>query len=421
MSLQPPKGTRDFYPEDMAVQNHIFSAWRETARLFGFEEYEGPVFEHLELFTKKSGPEIVKQLYNFKDKSDRELALRPEITPTLARLVVQKGSSLKKPLKWFSIPRLFRYERMQKGRSREFFQLNLDILGEPSVSADAELMAAAVHMLKSLGLTKNDFSIRVNSRKLVSEILMSYNLQPEFMAAAYGLMDKHGKPDEYRVEKERLLREDSNNNALVESVEKIFASTNNPADFSRFQSGIELNELFNLIENYGIREYVVFDMSIVRGLDYYTGVVWEVFDKAKTLRAIAGGGRYDNLIELFGGEKTPAAGFGMGDVVLYELLKEKGLMPPYRKSAQVYIVNFDRATLVPAVSFAAQLREKGVAAEFALKGQAVGKQLEAAKNARYAVFVGGTEWAEGKVKIKDMADGSEKVVPKDEAPGLLRK
>ena len=190
MKLSSPKGTRDFYPEDMGLQNLLFSVWRETALLFGFEEYEGPTFEHIELFTLKSGEEIVKQLYNFKDKSERELALRPEITPTLARMIAAKGNSLKKPVKWFSIPRVFRYERMQRGRTREFSQFNLDIVGEPGVSAEAEICASAVYMLKGFGLAPSDFRVCVNSRRLMKEMLIALGLSDARLDAAYAILDR---------------------------------------------------------------------------------------------------------------------------------------------------------------------------------------------------------------------------------------
>ncbi|OGS36849.1 MAG: histidine--tRNA ligase [Elusimicrobia bacterium RIFOXYB2_FULL_49_7] len=417
MSLQAPKGTRDFYPEEMHLANHIFSVWRDTARLFGFEEYEGPIFEHLDLFTRKSGDEIVRQLYHFKDKSQRDLALRPEITPTLARFMVQKGPSLKKPVKWFSLPRLFRYERTQRGRLREFFQFNLDILGEPSVTADAELMAAVSAMLRAFGLSHQDFQIRVNSRRLMADLLESGGFSEEKRNKAYGVLDKRDKvsPDELA----KMYAEAGISAAEQAYMDSIFTCQSFDEIKARFAGKAkeatlqEMDQLFKLVDWYGLSDCVRFDVSVIRGLAYYTGVVWEVFDAGRTLRAIAGGGRYDNLVELFGGEKTPAVGFGMGDVVLAELLREKGLLPAYRKNITAYVVNFNRESLEPAVTLAALLRKAGVSTEFALKAQNINKQLDAAKNAQWALFVGGIEWEQGEVKIKNMEKGVEMTVLKN--------
>jgi len=424
MAFQGPKGTRDFYPEDMQVISFIFNTWKRTAWLFGFEEYEGPMFEHLDLFTKKSGEEIVKQLYNFKDKGDRDIALRPEITPTLARMIVARGSSLKKPVKWFSIPRLFRYERMQKGRLREFHQLNLDIIGEAGISADAELIAAVVFMMKSFCLASTDFKIRVNSRKLMSECLSALGFPAEKIPAAYSILDKKGKIEPEALQE--MYAKDGIAGSDVQIIENLLACASLDhvralvaAKADQVPALAEIAEFFSKISAYGLSEFVLFDIAVIRGLAYYTGIVFEVFDEQKSLRAIAGGGRYDALIEQFGGEPTPAVGFGMGDVVLYELLKEKNLIPQYRKPVDVYIINFNKDDSLPAISFASLLREKGVSCEFSLKGQNFKKQMEHAQHARMVAFVGGDEWKEGKVKIKDMGSGEEKVVEKDEAYSIL--
>ncbi len=418
MKIMPPKGTRDFYPEDMSLQNRLFSIWRETAQIFGFEEYEGPVFEHIELFTQKSGEEIVKQLYNFKDKSDRELSLRPEITPTLARMIVARGNSLKKPIKWFSLPRLFRYERMQRGRLREFFQYNLDIIGEPSVIAEAEIIAASVFLLKKFGLSMSDFRVCVNSRRLMKEMLLALNVGEARLDSAYAILDRRAKvePDALK----EMYREKLFSDSEIEAVENIFSLKSLEDIKSRFpeHEGIssalgELKEFFRLISFYGISECVVFDTSIVRGLAYYTGIVFEIFDTGKTLRAIAGGGRYDNLISLFGGESTPAVGFGMGDAVIAELLKDKGLLKTYSKKTKVYVINFSRESLLPAIEISSLLRSNNIETEFSLKPQNIKKQMESAKDAAYVVFVGGTEWEKGEVRIKTMKTGEEVTVNKN--------
>ena len=419
MKIASPKGTRDFYPEDMSLQNRLFSVWRETALLFGFEEYEGPAFEHVELFTRKSGDEIVKQLYNFKDKSDRELALRPEITPTLARMIAAKGNSLKKPVKWFSIPRVFRYERMQRGRLREFFQFNLDIVGEASVSAEAEIVAASVQTLKGFGLSPADFRVCVNSRRLMKEMLMASGIAEARLDAAYAILDRRSKVEPGVLSE--MYKEASFSENDIRAIEDIFSLTSLQAIRGRFaqSQGVdaaakELEDFFGLIKNYGISECVIYDSSIVRGLAYYTGIVFEIFDTGKTLRAIAGGGRYDSLVALFDGEETPAVGFGMGDAVIAELLKEKGLIPSYTKQTKVYIVNFNKESLAPAIETAALLRSNRIETEFALKPQSPKKQMETAQAARYVLFVGGEEWDKGQIKIKDMKSGEEKTTGKND-------
>jgi len=419
MKIASPKGTRDFYPEDMSLQNRLFSVWRETALLFGFEEYEGPAFEHVELFTRKSGDEIVKQLYNFKDKSDRELALRPEITPTLARMIAAKGNSLKKPVKWFSIPRVFRYERMQRGRLREFFQFNLDIVGEASVSAEAEIVAASVQTLKGFGLSPADFRVCVNSRRLMKEMLMASGIAEARLDAAYAILDRRSKVEPGVLSE--MYKEASFSENDIRAIEDIFSLTSLQAIRGRFaqSQGVdaaakELEDFFGLIKNYGISECVIYDSSIVRGLAYYTGIVFEIFDTGKTLRAIAGGGRYDSLVALFDGEETPAVGFGMGDAVIAELLKEKGLIPSYTKQTKVYIVNFNKESLAPAIETAALLRSNRIETEFALKPQSPKKQMETAQAARYVLFVGGEEWDKGQIKIKDMKSGEEKTTCKND-------
>ncbi len=419
MQLTNPKGTRDFYPSDMAVQNLLFNSWRKAAVTYGFEEYEGPTFEHLDLFTKKSGNEIVKQLYNFKDKSDRELALRPEITPTLARMVALKGRELKKPLKWFSIPRLFRYERMQKGRLREFFQYNLDIIGEPSILAEAEITAAAVAVLESFGIKREEFRVRVNSRRLMKALLISLGITEERLDAAYGVLDRRAKvtPEEltslYNLcgfsEEERL------------SIESIFTSTTLATILNKGNSSEEvlaaaneLNRFFTTMDAYGIADAVVYDSSIVRGLAYYTGIVFEIHDTAGKYRAIAGGGRYDNLISLFGGEATPAVGFGMGDAVITEYLRDTGRLTDYKKEVDVFIVSFEKECEAILISVATSLRKRGLSVEFPLKTLSVKKQMECAQNAKFVLFTGGEEWNRGEVKIKNMKTGNEVCIGKNE-------
>lgn len=326
---QLPKGTRDFYPEAQRIQNYIFDTWRKTAEEFAYEEYEGPMFEHLELYTGKSGEEIVSQLYNFVDKGDREIALRPEMTPTLARLVIQKARELKKPFKWFSMPRLFRYEKAQKGRLREFFQLNMDIIGTESIYAEADLMASIATMLRKFGLKDGEFAIGVSSRKLLATYLDEIGAPNP--AQVYPALDRRLKigPEAFaKALADAGLTEDqvAKLDAFMscKSIEEVAAAVHSEAATAALD---EIKDLFATLEAAGYGECVNLDLSIVRGLAYYTGIVFEVFDKGKSMRAIAGGGRYDSLTEKLGGDRIPGVGFGMGDVVLADLLREHNLLP----------------------------------------------------------------------------------------------
>ena len=420
--LTGPKGTRDFYPEESAMQEFIFASWRGTCRRYGFESYEGPMFETLELFTQKSGAEIEKQLYSFRDKGGRKIALRPEMTPTLARMVAARGNNLRMPLRWFSIPRLFRYERMQKGRLREFFQLNMDILGAAEVAADAELIAAAIDMMRDLGFTSDDFKVHISSRALLEELLIAAGFPKDRCPMFYTLLDRKAKipPDVFEEELTEIVPEKAKRVAinvvlcaatLAEIKQKGFLPP----------SLCDLERLFETLSQYGFDEYVTFDIGIVRGLDYYTGIIFEIISSKKGLRAIAGGGRYDNLVAIYGGPTTPAVGFAAGDVVLAELMKEKGIKPPYPFRSDCYCIALDSSFQGEVVAFAQELRGSGVACEFSLKNASVGKQLQLANAARspYAVFIGGLENISGMVKVKNMATGEETLILRKQAAGTL--
>jgi histidyl-tRNA synthetase len=417
-----PKGTRDFFPENMALQEHLFSSWKKTCERYGFELYDGPMFEHLELYKQKSGDEIEDQLYFFKDKKGRDLALRPEMTPSLARMVASRGRDAKLPLRWYSIPRLFRYEKMQKGRLREFFQLNMDILGIAEVSADAELIAAVIDMMRDLGFTAEDFKVRISSRTLLEELFIAAGLARETCAALYALLDKKSKIPSEEFERDLMGVVPD---ALVRTkIEAIFGASSFD-EICRIGDGLpsvkDLLELFSLLSSYGFSDYAVFDIGIVRGLAYYTGIVFEVFDIRKSLRAIAGGGRYDKLVSLYGGPPTPAVGFAAGDVVLGELLKEKGLVPALRPRSICYCIAVSDSDSENVIALARELRNRGVSCEFPLKNTGIGKQLKLANAARslYALFIGGAEGAEGMVKVKTMATGEETLMPRNEIVGKM--
>ena len=406
---QLPKGTRDFYPEDQRIQNHIFATWRQAALRFGYEEYEGPMFEHLELYTGKSGDEIVTQLYNFTDKGGRDIALRPEMTPTLARLVIQKGSALKKPFKWFSMPRLFRYERAQKGRLREFFQLNLDILGTDSVYAEADLLCAIAAMMKDFGLSSKDYTIGVSSRKMLNAYLEEIGAPDP--AKVYPVLDRRlkMKPEEFVRELGETGLDAEQSTKLdafmgCKAIPEVQALITAPSTIAACE---ELVELFKILDAAGIADCAGLDLSVVRGLAYYTGIVFEVFDKGKNMRAVAGGGRYDSLTEVLGGQKVPGVGFGMGDVVLADLLRDRGLLPVGRSDLHVYVASF--SSDMPSVfSVASKLRALGLHCSHPLSPAKMGKQMELANaaDAKIVVYVDGEKAAPGEYEYKILADGS---------------
>jgi histidyl-tRNA synthetase len=384
-------GFRDFYPETLAIRRHIFGRWREVARRYGFREYDGPPLEPLELFTQKSGDEIVGQLFNFKDKGDREVALRPEMTPTLARMVGAHHRDYKKPIKWFAIPQLFRYEKQQRGRLREHFQFNADIIGESDVAADAELIALAIDALRSFGLTEKDFVVRVSDRRAWQRYLTGLAIAEDKQYEAFQAIDKLGRES---IEKTR---------------EKLAAITSKVDEVLSFPKD-DLREVFDKLGD--LAKFCEVDFKIVRGLAYYTGVVWEIHDRKGELRAIAGGGRYDNLIKLVSGVDLPALGFGMGDVVLGELLKDRGLLPKLDHGLDCYVVIADEALRPAALKLIHQLRDAGIAVDYSLTPAKVGKQFEAADKlgARYAVVVGSDEWKAGAVKLKNLAAKTEEQV-----------
>lgn len=328
----PPKalpGFRDFFPEEFALRAHIFDAMRRVALRYGFEEYDGPPLEALELYTGKSGEEIVAQLYHFTDRGGREVALRPEMTPTLARMVAERANGLRKPIRWFSIPQLFRYERQQRGRLKEHFQLNADLVGEPGPGGDAEIIALAVDVIRALGLTPADVRVRVSDRRLLAVLLEEIGIGVARQDLAFDALDKFGR-SEYAPRRRALVSA----GAAEESIAKLesLPEVRTWADLEeRFPSaanaGQPLRETLDALDAMGLEDFIDLDLTIVRGLAYYTGTVFELFDAQRTLRAICGGGRYDNLLQQIGGVDLPALGFGMGDVVLAELLKERGLAP----------------------------------------------------------------------------------------------
>jgi histidyl-tRNA synthetase len=395
MNSGPLPGFRDFYPEELARRAHIFRAWRAVARKYAFLEYDGPPLESLDLYTKKSGDEIVGQLYAFTDKGNREVSLRPEMTPTFARMVGAKASALRKPVRWFSIPQLFRYERAQRGRLREHFQLNVDIVGEASEVADAELLAVAVDVMRELGLTSADVRAKVSDRRMLNGVLDALKVTEAQRGAVYGVMDKiHRQPREVSVEKLTVAGLES---TLADRVLALAGGTSFEAlqqEFGTHPAARESIERFGRYlehcEALGIGEWVELDLSIVRGLAYYTGVVFELFDAKGELRAICGGGRYDDLLKALGGADLPALGFGMGDVVLGELLTERGLWPAdVQEAVDLHVVAGNGAVGRPyadVLRLAARLRESGFSVHHGMNAerylsQATRNQVDGARKA----------------------------------------
>ena len=398
-------GFRDFYPEDLTLRNHIFATWRSVAGRYGFEEYDGPPLESLEMYTKKSGDEIVQQLYTFRDKGDRDVALRPEMTPTLARMVAARAQALKKPIRWFSIPQLFRYERQQRGRLREHFQLNMDIIGESGPLADAELMAAAVDIMRAFGLGPKDVQLRISDRRVIRSLLLGRGVSEAQLPTAFAVIDRSERVP--RNVLEEMLKESGFGSRESGGVFDVAALKGSDALNAAGQAAEPLNQAVDALKAMGLGEFVSVDLTIVRGLAYYTGIVFELFDAQKELRAIAGGGRYDGLLEL------PALGFGMGDVVLGELLKERDLAPKASIELGAFLIAVGGDDLPVVLQLAHAMRERGIAVEYGLRHTGVRKQLElaSARGAARAVIIGPDERAAGVAVVRDLRTSTEAKVP----------
>ena len=403
--MQTLPGFRDFLPNDCALRNYIFAQWREVSRRYGFVEWDGPVLEPTELYRKKSGDEIVGQLFNFTDKGEREVAMRPELTPTLARVVAAHEREFRKPLKWFSIPQCFRYEKQQRGRLREHFQLNCDIIGETSLESDVELIALCIDLLRGFGLGAEDVVVRVSDREFWIDFLRDQNVPENRWQQMLEVIDKS----------ERQKREKTG--------EQLGSLA--PAVFEILDGGGRSEKLDRLVDSLrqrGLGDFVAVDLRIVRGLAYYTGVVFEAFDRAGKLRAIAGGGRYDNLIAQLsdGAVSLPALGFAMGDVVLGELIREtpaaSARMERAIRSGQqldVYVVMAKEERRADALAHVQAMRDAGFRVDLPLSATKVGKQFQTAEQlgADVAVLFG-DEWPQ--VKVKTLSTREEHLVPNEE-------
>ena len=408
---QGVRGTRDFYPEDMRIRNWLFDNFRAAARSHGFEEYDSPVLEHEELYTRKQGEEITQQLYNFEDKGGRRVALRPEMTPSLARMVMARAGAMPTPIKWFSIPQCWRYERTQRGRGREHYQWNVDIWGSDAVQADAELLSVLVSFFQRVGLNADDLAISISSRKVLEEVLGSLGISGDAFAATCIIVDKMDKlPAE-------VIEQQLSEQGLDSSAISVIQSTLGLSDLDSLAAALgegsgavaELATLFDLIDSYGIADWVTFDASVVRGLAYYTGPVFEAHDRGGKLRAICGGGRYDRLLSSLGGNDMPATGFGFGDMVIMELLNENGLVPDLPSGTHDIGIAINEDLRSAAMSVATKLRASGRSVDLVLEDKRMKWAFRHAERtgAQRLVMVMPDEWAAGNVRIKELESGKE--------------
>ena len=428
--MQPLPGFRDFLPEECAKRNYIFARWREVARRYGFVEWEGPVLEPTDLYKKKSGDEIVEQLFNFADKGEREVAMRPELTPTLARVVAAHEREFKKPLKWFSIGQFFRYEKQQRGRLREHFQLNCDIIGESSVAADSEILALLIDIMRSFGFSADDFVVRVSSRDAwLSFVLERFGQLQDTSAVndaqfrrLLEILDKLERQDE-KVTNAQLQEFNASVNDVYAWIHKTQRVLKDPTNQEWLaQSGTTLSNIHQLVHQHiiplGLKDVVEIDLGIVRGLAYYTGIVFEVFSRKRKLRAIAGGGRYDNLISQLsdGAVSLPALGFAMGDVVLSELINE---IPRAREAMQkaitsdrkidIYVVIAKEERRADALAQIQQLRDRGYRVDYPMTPTKVARQFQAAEEAGASLaLLYGDEWPQ--VKVKNLPTREESLI-----------
>ena len=408
---QGVRGTRDFYPEDMRLRNWLFDNFTNASLLHGFEEYDAPVLEYEELYTRKQGEEITQQLYSFQDKGNRKVALRPEMTPSLARMVMARAGGLPMPIKWFSIPQCWRYERTQRGRGREHYQWNVDIWGTTEISADAELISVLVTFFEGIGLTAKDIVIRVSSRKVLEEVLGSLGLEGDIFAQTCIIVDKMDKLSSDVIEDQ--LSDLGHDSKVVTTIQAVLGIK----DMNSLQEALkdesvavsELNLLFDAIDSYDISEWVEFDASIVRGLAYYTGAVFEAHDRTGEFRAICGGGRYDKLLSTLGGKDLPATGFGFGDMVIMELLAEKGLIPELVSDIDDIVIPLNSDLRNAAVMVAASLRNSGRTVDLVLEDKKMKWAFKHAERigAARLVLLAPDEWSRKMVKIKDLDTGEE--------------
>ncbi|QDZ18903.1 histidine--tRNA ligase [Chloropicon primus] len=424
IDLQPPRGTRDFFPEEMRLRNWLFDKFRHVSWVYGFEEVDFPVLESEQLYTRKAGEEITTQLYNFEDKGGRRVSLRPELTPSLSRLVLQKGKSLQLPTKWFAIGQCWRYERTTRGRRREHYQWNMDIVGVSSMEAEAEVISAIIDLFKLVGLSSQDVYIKISNRKLLQSLISTFGVSSEVFPQVCVCVDKLGKIPREAICKELVdlgLSAEVSDRIVGLVAEGTFedykrALVEGGSDESNLEVLKEIEGLLDILAARGYEDWIQFDGSIVRGLAYYSGTVFEAFDRDGELRAICGGGRYDHLLSTFGGKDQPMVGFGFGDAVIVELLKQKNLLPQLSPQIDDIVVSLDPALQKYTGQVASKLRSSGRRVDVVLeqkKMKWVFKQGDRT-NARRLVILGQEEWERGVVKVRDLAEREEREVPIDD-------
>jgi histidyl-tRNA synthetase len=427
ISTQPYKGSRDFYPEDMQIRNYIFSTWRTVCKRFGYEEYDGPFIESFDLYAAKTGEEIVgQQLYSFEDRGGRKVAIRPEMTPTVARMVAGKIKTLPRPSRWFSIPNLWRYEKPQKGRLREHFQLNADIFGEESTEADFEVMSLVIAVMLEFGATEKMFETRFGNRHLLEEMLKNLDLSSDQIQKTIKVIDKKSK-----VSKEdfvSMLKDAKLSEKQIDGVSHIVENPQKAVEevSDRTQGAKEVAKLLKLAKMTKMDKYLKYDPTIVRGFDYYTSNVFELFDlKPDNSRSMCGGGRYDNLLEIFGAEKLPATGFGMGDVTMKNFLESWELLPALTAECEYLVTRWpseNEKFLETALEIANYLRKKGKNTQMWLsENTKLDKQLKYAdkQKVNYAVIVGEDELKNSTVTIKNLKSGKQETKPLEKFLGEL--
>ncbi len=414
-TLAPPRGMRDFYPEDMRLRNRLFDTWRAAAQAAGFQPYDACVVESLELLTRKAGEEIVEQIYAFKDKSDRDLALRPEMTPTLARMVAARQSALEMPLKWYTVAQCFRYERMTRGRKREHYQWNLDIIGSDDVAAEVEVIGTAVEALRRLGLGPDDVGVRVNSRAVLADILDAQGIPPAHHGAVFLALDKRGKqPDEQIAE---LLAAEGIPAGLAATIMDLAGIASLDDALARLDpaapSAAALRRFFALADDAGLTPWLQYDIGVIRGLAYYTGIVFEAFDRAGRFRAIFGGGRYDNLLATVGGKPCTGVGLGFGDVVIGELLAEARAAGEAAAREGVAVGFMAPEQQAAAVRLAARLRQAGECVDLALAPEKPRNFFARADRRRFAeaVYLGPDDVQAGCARRKQLETRTESACP----------
>lgn len=424
ISYQPPKGTRDFYPDDHRLKSWLFGLWRGVAKSYGFEEYDAPVVENMDLFIRKAGEDVAQQLYDFEDKSGRRLALRPEMTPSLARMVIAQRHTLSFPLKWFAIPQCWRYEHMTRGRRREHYQWNMDVLGVAEVTAEAELLSALITAMQQMGLTAADVGIKINSRKLLNDLMRSVGIEEGHWVATCVLIDKLDKLPLTALSKD--IEQIGVDMAKIVQLTELLKMQGLEAYAERLgeSEGVsDLRQLLALLEAYGVKDFVEFDPTVVRGLAYYTGIVFEGFDRSRTLRAICGGGRYDKLLESFGSSAVPAVGFGFGDAVIVELLKMKNLLPDVSAPTDVVAYAMSEALRGKMLSVVQGLRRAGVSVDTILDERKPKWVFQKASRmqAKHVVLLGEDEDAAGEVTVKDLRTTQQQCIPYDQVAAYLTK